>query len=333
MVLAWTGNLRVWNLHTGQPVGPLIRWSGGSGLTPGVNFNPDGSRVTLGSAIGEGRVWDAATGKEVFVFEEQGTRVQALLFSPDGHRLATANNSGEVQLWDSRTGEPASPVLLHNAPITTLGADFSKDGSLLTYSSDGVLKIWEGNTGAPIGEPITLGLRRISSARFSADGGRIVTASVDGEARLWDVRSGLAAAEPLVHGQAIRSAEFSPDGRFVRTETTNNVYHLWSVPPPPRGGEKTPEWLLDLAAICAGKTLNEDGQFVTATDAFGKIADLRQTLADLPDDAPYVEWGRWFLSDRATRSVAPGFTITTAEAEKLAKELTAPATPAPAPRP
>ena len=71
--------------------------------------------------------------------------------------------------------------------------------------------------------------------------------------------------------------------------------------------------------------LNEDGQLVTATDAFGKIAAIRRTLADLDDDAPYVEWGRWFLSDRATRSVAPGFTITPAEAEKLADTLSAPA--------
>ncbi len=96
---------------------------------------------------------------------------------------------------------------------------------------------------------------------------------------------------------------------------------IWSVPPPLPAGEKTPEWLLDLAAICAGKTLNEEGQFVPATDAFGKIADLRRTLAELDDDAPDVERGRWFLADRATRSVAPGFTITPAEAEKLAKEL------------
>jgi hypothetical protein len=59
--------------------------------------------------------------------------------------------------------------------------------------------------------------------------------------------------------------------------------------------------------------------------SLGKIAGLRQTLADLPDDAPYVEWGRWFLSDRATRSVGPGFTITPAEAEKLADTLSAPA--------
>ena len=101
------------------------------------------------------------------------------------------------------------------------------------------------------------------------------------------------------------------------------------------GVASTPWRLLDLAAICAGKTLNDDGQFVTPTDAFGKIADLRQTLAALPDDAPYVERGRWFLSDRATRSVAPGFTLTPAEAEKLAKEMAAPATTAPAvaPRP
>ena len=83
----------------------------------------------------------------------------------------------------------------------------------------------------------------------------------------------------------------------------------------------TPEWLLDLAAICAGQTLNEDGQFVTATAACGKIADLRQTLAALPDDAPDVAWGRRFLADRATRPVAPGFTLTRAKAEKLAREM------------
>ena len=69
---------------------------------------------------------------------------------------------------------------------------------------------------------------------------------------------------------------------------------------------------------------------------FGKIADIRRTLAALPDDSPYVEWGRWFLSDRATRSIAPGFTITPAEAQKLAEDLTrgqtgSAATPTPAP--
>ena len=47
----------------------------------------------------------------------------------------------------------------------------------------------------------------------------------------------------------------------------------------------------------------------------------RRTPDALPNDAPYVEWGRWFLANRATRSVAPGFTLTPAEAEKVAKEM------------
>ncbi len=40
--------------------------------------------------------------------------------------------------------------------------------------------------------------------------------------------------------------------------------------------------------------------------AFRSSADLRRTLAALPDDTPDVDWGRRFLADRATRSVAPG---------------------------
>ena len=60
--------------------------------------------------------------------------------------------------------------------------------------------------------------------------------------------------------------------------------------------------------------------------SLGKIAGLRRRRSPRwDDDAPYVKWGRWFLSDRATRSVAPGFTITPAEAEKLADTLSAPA--------
>ncbi|MBI5767360.1 MAG: hypothetical protein HZA93_06155 [Verrucomicrobia bacterium] len=325
VVLAWNlgtgqgGNMRTWHLRTGQPVGPVINSrSAGSGLTPGVNLNPDGTRVTVGANVGVGKVWDTATGAEVLVFDEQGGRVPVLLFSPDGRRIATTNNLGEAQFWDSRTGDAAGPVMSHADAV--LGARFSPDGNLATYSADGVARVWQRDTGAPIGEPLENRAARYASLRFSADGGWLVTASNDGLARVWDARSGLPAIEPLPHGGAgITVAEFSPDGRFVQTRTANGTtYHLWSVPPPLPAGATTPAWLLDLAAICAGKTVNADGAFESAAHLFGKIADIRRTLAALPDDAPYVEWGRWFLSNRATRSVAPGFTITPAEAEKLA---------------
>jgi hypothetical protein len=52
-----------------------------------------------------------------------------------------------------------------------------------------------------------------------------------------------------------------------------------------------------------------------------KIDEVRRQLAALPDNAPYVEWGRWFLSDPDTRSIAPGFVITPEQAAKLETEF------------
>ena len=80
--------------------------------------------------------------------------------------------------------------------------------------------------------------------------------------------------------------------------------------------------------------MNESAKVVSALDEFDRFDELRREIAALPADAPYAEWGRWFLSDRATRSIAPGFTLTPAEAKKLAEEMAkSPAPPAPAPPP
>jgi len=78
-----------------------------------------------------------------------------------------------------------------------------------------------------------------------------------------------------------------------------------------------PEWLLQLATLCARKMVNDTGDLVDAPDGAAKFETLRQQLAALPADAPLAEWGRWILNNRADRSIAPGFTITVAEAEKL----------------
>jgi hypothetical protein len=91
---------------------------------------------------------------------------------------------------------------------------------------------------------------------------------------------------------------------------------VWPVPPQ-SGHQPVPDWLLRLATVMAGGEI--DGRAIFREQAFdAKSFDaIRRELAALPDTAPYVEWGRWILADRATRSIAPGFTITPAEAAKL----------------
>ena len=116
------------------------------------------------------------------------------------------------------------------------------------------------------------------------------------------------------------NGHFSPgDGRFFYTFSADETY-VWAVPPDV-GDVPAPEWLLQLATICAGKRLSDSGALVDATNALEAIDDLRRTVAALAPDAPFAEWGRWIIADRATRSIAPGFTMTAAEAEKLAITL------------
>ena len=84
-----------------------------------------------------------------------------------------------------------------------------------------------------------------------------------------------------------------------------------------------PEWLLQLATACAGKVVNDQGQLADVTDTAAKIETLRAQVDALPADTPLADWGKWILNDRADRSIAPGFTITPAEAEALKARLAA----------
>ncbi|HEY5552182.1 MAG TPA: hypothetical protein VIK52_09845, partial [Opitutaceae bacterium] len=234
-----------------------------------------------------------------------------VLFSPDGTRIATSSFD-EARLWDAATGRPASPVLRHNA----LGqaAVFSRDGRYFALGvSNGFARVWEARDGTPVGEPLFHdGV--IRSLAFSADGTRIVTGSSDKTARVWDTRTGLPLTEPLRHASKVTFVQFSPDDRFMLTITAECAT-VWPVPPDAHGAP-APTWLLRLATMSAGKHMTDGGQLENATDDIAHIDELRRELAALPDDAPYVEWGRWFLADRATRGIGPGFTITAEEAEK-----------------
>ena len=98
---------------------------------------------------------------------------------------------------------------------------------------------------------------------------------------------------------------------------------MWSVPPALPNGMPPPEWLLQLASACAGKFVNDQGQLADLTDTAARIASLRAQVDALPANTPLADWGRWVLNDRADRSIAPGFTITPAEAQALKTRLAA----------
>jgi eukaryotic-like serine/threonine-protein kinase len=319
VVLSWAGSMRAWNLETGDAEGQYINTTVNSSYARYANFSPDGQRLLLGSIQGQARIWEVSTGRELVDFGQQPTKILRATYSPDGRHIASGARAGPTQLFDS-AGAPIGAPLQHRGMWSS--ATFSPDSRLFaTYSADVTVHIQDVQSGGDVVRSIETD-SALWSVRFDSDSKRLVTGTEGGTAQVWNVASGLPVSEPMRHGLVqVRAAEFSPDGRFIRTETApNGSFYLWSVPPLIPAGVPTPDWLVELATICAGKRVRDDGRFDDTSESGTKIAEIRRELVALPADAPYVEWGRWFLSDRSTRSIAPGFTLSLADASALATE-------------
>ncbi|MBI5693964.1 MAG: protein kinase [Verrucomicrobia bacterium] len=330
VAFVWGSSLRVWNTHTGLPAGPTIQFPGQVfyGVDYGANaFSPDGRRIAVGGQRGEARIFEIASGKETLrlpVMRE--STVSVVAFNPDGTRILVANWAGDAQLFDAVSGEATSPRLAHSE--RPRGA-FSPDGKWLATTCGRTISLWDGHSGVLHGQiEETEGVRGID---WSADSTRLVRTSRSGPIRVWDIGTLLPVTDLMVHpGVLAVDANFSSDGRFVAVETFRDLpdapgqvgfFDVWSIPPPLPAGKSTPEWLLDLATLCAGKRIDTDGKVRPVPPLLEGIEKVRRSVAALPPGEPYAEWGRWFLEDPATRSIAPGFTITPAEADILAAEL------------
>jgi tetratricopeptide (TPR) repeat protein len=81
----------------------------------GVNcatFSPDGRRLATASDDFTIKLWDTATGGEVFTLRGHTATVMSLAFSPDGNRIASGGLDHTARVWDAT---PLSPELLKAA--------------------------------------------------------------------------------------------------------------------------------------------------------------------------------------------------------------------------
>jgi serine/threonine protein kinase/WD40 repeat protein len=316
VLLGTPSEIRVWDVRTGEPAGPVIaNRPNGPDAFPVVHFSPDGERLVLTGA-GVANVLEISSGRELVRFRPLPMMMTNHgIFSPDGTRVVTAVRAGEARLWDVATGAPLGPVLIH--PDAVKNPFFSRDGRFFVTNTETEIRFWDGRTSAPLGAPLSV--KGNGMAQLSSDGERMLVTSATGSARLWHVRTRQPLTEPMVHRSRVNGANLSPDGRFALIHADRPS--IWPVPSSQPAGEAVPEWLLELATAHAGKSVDEDGKFVQVSDVTRRVDAARSQLARLPVDAPLAEWGRWILDDRADRPIAPGFTATEADAKKLLAEL------------
>jgi eukaryotic-like serine/threonine-protein kinase len=168
--------------------------------------------------LGEVKLWEAATGREVCSVHGHIGPVSSLAFRRQDNQLATAGLDHTVVLWDPAAQKPVHKLKGHRGPV--LAVTYGPDGThLATGGHDGTVRLWEAATGAEVQRYEGHG-GQVFCVAFSPDGRRLASWGLDFQVRIWDVRTDEEKPGPLPPPLArtagrVFSLHFHRDGRHL----------------------------------------------------------------------------------------------------------------------
>src|SRR5262249_10215083 len=156
------GEVRVHDAVTGEELRSL---KGHTGYVYGLTFSADGKHLAVATGCvdaqkkplpGEIKVWDLATGKEVFTLKGHAGFVTGVAYSPDTHGRASGSTDHTVKAWAARTGAEILTITAHAVEVNAVA--YSPNGKYLASATGdrhnrdvpGEVKLWDAQTGGPV---------------------------------------------------------------------------------------------------------------------------------------------------------------------------------------
>lgn len=139
------GKVNLWDATDGHPLRTFtFIHKGKPAWVENLALSPDGKRIAAcaNNAEREIRVWDIATGTELFPPMMHQDGVGSIKFSPDGKFLVSASWDTTVRIWNAQTGRAIDPPIRHSGKATF--ASFGSNSTqLLTVCFDGFVTLWK----------------------------------------------------------------------------------------------------------------------------------------------------------------------------------------------
>jgi WD40 repeat protein len=230
-------------------------------------FSPD-NRFIL-SRSNSAKLWDVATGTQLYSTSDASGKCTAIAFSPDGQSILCGFEDGTVEVWTIAPWAKQA-VLPSCSNGEVKGVTFTPDSrSVVAAFKDGTVQVWA--LAQQTQEVFTTGCSMSNTAevvftldcRFMA-----VTECDDGAARVWKLISG-APPEPLViAGLAYKvyfAAAFSPDGSTVVSGAEDDI-HVWDT------ATRTQRSIINgHSGTVTAVAFSRDGQFLVSGSEDGTI--------------------------------------------------------------
>jgi WD40 repeat protein len=200
--------------------------TGHQGSVTGLSYSPDGKRIYSSSLDRTVRVWDAARGQTIHIFNEHKCPVTRLALSADGRVLACAASDGKVKLWNPDTFVQIHE-LDHTSAVQSLA--FSKDTPLLATAGGGqTIRVWDVTTGKEVCA-LQVKTGEVQSVAFSPDGLRLASANFDYGIRIWDLPSRKEMAMLRGHTTRVTGIAYSPDGQHLASVGEDRLLRIWDI--------------------------------------------------------------------------------------------------------
>jgi WD40 repeat protein len=230
-------------------------------------YSSDGRMIA--TAAGDGRIYDADSGRQLAALTGFRNGLIRLVFSHDGRLLASSGSDMTVRIWEAATGRQIHAI---SDKFDFASVAFSADDRFLITINFSRIQLWDVGSGSlarTLTDESQKFCRIVAIPQLSADGKKMLLGFSDnynamgGEngIAIVDLDSGKTSKIQTDHRGKVNAAIFSRDNKHILTGSVDGTACLWDV----ASGQKIVSFLGHTADVSSVEFSADNERILTAS--------------------------------------------------------------------